>query len=60
MPTKKRNIDFDFKFPEISMENVKKNNMDNGMPKPLPMENKKDPGEITRKRIGIAVYKKNK
>ena len=60
VPTKKRNIDFDFKFPEISMENVKKNNMDNGMPKPLPMENKKDPGEITRKRIGIAVYKKNK
>ena len=58
VPTKRKNIDFDMKFPEISMENVKKNNdLKNNLP--VPIDDKKNP-DISKKRVGIAFYKKNK
>ena len=58
VPTRRKNIDFEFKFPEISMENVKKNNeLKNKIP--IPRDDKKNL-EINKNRIGIGFYKKNK
>ena len=57
VPTRRKNIDFDIKFPEISMENVKKNNdLKNNLPVPIDDKNK----DANKKRVGIAFYKKNK
>ena len=58
VPTRRKNIDFEFKFPEISMENVKKNNeLKNKIP--IPRDDKKNL-EINKNRVGIGFYKKNK
>ena len=58
VPTRRRNIDFDIKFAEISLENVKmKDEMKNNLPVPI---NDKKSIDLDKKRVGIAIFKKNK
>ena len=58
VPTRKKDNDLDNKLPEISMENVKKNNeLRENLP--VPINDKKD-FDPSKKRIGIGYYKKNK
>ena len=56
VPTKRRELDLNFKFPEISMENVYKNNMNSPLAIGDPNNNST---EINDKRFG-AFFKKNK
>ena len=59
VPTQRRNFDFDFKFPELSMENVNKNYMNNNLnPTPLSIKDPNDTKEIDSKRLGSFFKKK--